>query len=50
MNNKELEEFIRTMSSGVDPRIVGSGYVKIVDQLNEYSAVFLLIQIWKELG
>lgn len=35
MSNKELEEFIRTMSSGVDHGIVGSDYVKMVEKLNE---------------
>ncbi|RHN46416.1 hypothetical protein MtrunA17_Chr7g0241971 [Medicago truncatula] len=46
MSNKE---FIRTMSSGVDHGIVGSDYVKMVEKLNDYSTVFLLIRIWKKL-
>lgn len=39
MSNKELEEFIRTISFGDDPGMVGSGYVKIVDPFNKYSSL-----------
>jgi hypothetical protein len=43
MSNKELEEFIRTMSFGVDHGIVGSDYVEMVDGLNNYTTVVSFI-------
>ncbi|GAU50517.1 hypothetical protein TSUD_177670 [Trifolium subterraneum] len=49
MSNKELEEFIRTMSFGVDHGIVGSGYVEMVRGLNDYTAGFHFKRFWKKL-
>ena len=48
-SNKQLEEFIRTMSTGVEHGIVGSGYFKMVDELNKHSTVCLPIRILKKL-
>lgn len=49
MSNKELEECMRTMSFGVDHGVVGSGYFKMVDDLNNYSKAVFPIRIWKTL-
>jgi hypothetical protein len=49
MSNKELEEFIRTMSFGVDHGIVGY-HVEMVDRLNDYTTVILFIRFLKKLG
>ena len=47
MSNGELKEYFRTMSFGVDPGIVDSSYVQLVDDLNNYSDVFLILRIFK---
>jgi hypothetical protein len=48
MSNNELKEFFRTLTFGVDHEKVGTRYVDMVDDLNEYyNAVFLPIRIWK---
>jgi hypothetical protein len=49
MSNKELEEFIRTMSFGVDHGIVGY-HVEMVDRLNDYTTVNPFIRFLKKLG
>jgi hypothetical protein len=48
MSNNELKEFFRTLTIGVDHEKVGTRYVDMVNDLNEYyNAVFLPIRIWK---
>jgi len=47
MSKGELKEFFRTMSFGVDPGIVDSSYVQLVDDLNNYSDVFFILRILK---
>ncbi|AES79484.1 UPF0481 protein At3g47200 [Medicago truncatula] len=47
MSNGELKEFFRTMSFGVDPGIVDSSYVQLVNELNNYSDVFFILRILK---
>jgi hypothetical protein len=48
MSNNELKEFFRTLTFGVDHEKVGTRYVDMVNDLNEYyNAVFLPIRIWK---
>ncbi|AES79469.1 hypothetical protein MtrunA17_Chr7g0242011 [Medicago truncatula] len=44
MSNEELEEFLHSMSFGVDLGIVDSSYVKIVDDLNDYSHSFFVLR------
>ncbi|CAJ2670712.1 unnamed protein product [Trifolium pratense] len=47
MNDEELEEYFHTMSFGVDRAIVDSSYVKMVDELNNYSKGFFVLRILK---
>ncbi|AES79501.1 hypothetical protein MtrunA17_Chr7g0242181 [Medicago truncatula] len=47
MNNEELQDFFRTISFGVDREIVDSSYVKMVDELNNYSEAFFILKIFK---
>jgi hypothetical protein len=47
MSNEELEKFFHSMSFGVDLGIVDSSYVKIVDDLNNYSRAFFILRILK---
>jgi hypothetical protein len=49
MSNDELKEFFRAMSLGVDPGVVDSTYVTMVNELNDYSskAFFIFSGIFK---
>ncbi|GAU27468.1 hypothetical protein TSUD_161540 [Trifolium subterraneum] len=47
MTDDELEEYFHTMSFGVDRGVVDSSYVKMVDELNNYSEAFFVLRILK---
>jgi hypothetical protein len=47
MSNGELKEFFHNMSFGVDPGIVDSSYVQLVENLNNYSDAFFILRILK---
>ncbi|AES79494.1 hypothetical protein MtrunA17_Chr7g0242151 [Medicago truncatula] len=47
MSNEKLKEFFRTIVSGIDSGILDSSYVKLVDDLNNYSGAFFIIRILK---
>jgi len=47
MSNEKLKEFFHTIASGIDSGILDSSYVKLVDDLNNYSGAFFIIRILK---
>ncbi|RHN46399.1 hypothetical protein MtrunA17_Chr7g0241791 [Medicago truncatula] len=48
MSNQELMEFFRAIAFGVDHEVVdSSGYIQMVDDINNYFDTFFLKRIWK---